>query len=169
MDPFNEVTAFRLLNTKPHDEIARVIREWGEDRWASRIADFIVESRKREPIRTTGQLVEIIKAAIPASARRSGGHPARRTFQALRIWVNDELGALADGLDQALHILKPGGRVVVISFHSLEDRIVKTRFREWAKKRHGEIVTRKPAVPEEAESNRNPRSRSAKLRAFQKI
>ncbi len=166
MDPTNTVTAFRLVNMKSKDEITRVLSEWGEERWASRIADFIVRSREREPIRTTGQLVELIKAAIPASARRTGGHPARRTFQALRIWVNDELGALTAGLEQARTAIHPGGSVVVISFQSLEDRIVKHSFRHWQEIGDGTVITRRPLLPSEQEVQDNPRSRSAKLRVF---
>lgn len=168
MDPDNPVTAFRLINVRPVEEIAHVIKEWGEERWASRIAEFIVEARKREPIRTTGQLVELIKAAIPASARRTGGHPARRTFQALRIWVNDELGALRDGLVAAFGVLRSQGNIVVISFHSLEDRIVKVQFREWQTDNVGRVLTRRPVVPQDDEVQANARARSAKLRVFQK-
>ncbi|MDA8194817.1 MAG: 16S rRNA (cytosine(1402)-N(4))-methyltransferase RsmH [Thermaerobacter sp.] len=168
MDPANEVTAFRLVNTKPAEEITTALRDWGEERWASRIAAFMVDARRNEPIRTTGQLVDIIKAAIPAAARRGGGHPARRTFQALRIWVNDELGALADGLDSGVGMLTAGGRFAVISFHSLEDRLVKRRFRDWNADGRGLVLTRRPLVPGQAELNDNPRSRSAKLRAFQR-
>jgi 16S rRNA (cytosine1402-N4)-methyltransferase len=153
---------------KSSDEIAHALGTFGEERWASRIAKFIVEARSVEPIRTTGQLVEVIKAAIPASARRTGGHPARRTFQALRIWVNDELGALDQGLNQALEVLRPGGRLVVISFHSIEDRTVKHRFRNWQERALGTVVTRHPVIPQPSEIDSNPRARSAKLRAFQR-
>ena len=133
MDRTRPLTAAVLVNEWEEEEIARVIREYGEERWASRIAQFIVRARRQRPIETTGQLVEIIKAAIPASARREGGHPARRTFQAIRIAVNDELGALERGLEGALRVLRPGGRLAVITFHSLEDRIVKQTFARWAK------------------------------------
>lgn len=166
MDPTNPVTAFRLINMKSKEEITEVLSKWGEERWASRIADFMVRNRQREPIRTTGQLVELIKAAIPASARRTGGHPARRTFQALRIWVNDELGALTSGLEQARLAVRPGGRIVVISFQSLEDRIVKHTFRGWHDAGEGTVVTRRPLTPSDEEVGENPRSRSAKLRVF---
>jgi 16S rRNA (cytosine1402-N4)-methyltransferase len=168
MDPDSDRTAFRLVNWADAAELTRVLRDYGEERWASRIAQFIVEGRRREPIRTTGQLVALVKAAIPASARRRGGHPARRTFQALRIWVNQELEALDEGLDGAKAILAPGGRVVVISFQSLEDRIVKQRFKGWEQAQEGALVTRRPVFPDAAEVAENPRSRSARLRAFEK-
>lgn len=166
MDPDAELTAFRLVNSKSEAELTQAFREWGEERWAGRIAAFIVRARRREPIRTTGQLVEIIKAAIPASARRAGGHPARRVFQALRIWVNDELGALDEGLESARRILGPEGHLVVISFHSLEDRMVKQRFRRWQEEGAGVVLTRRAVTPDTAEQQDNPRARSAKLRAF---
>ncbi len=169
MDAENPVTAFRLINTKSDKEIAEAIRTWGEERWASRIAEFIVTARQREPIRTSGQLVEIIRAAIPASARRQGGHPARRTFQALRIWVNDEMGALADGLEEAWQGLTPGGRIAVIAFHSLEDRIVKHRFRDWQHEHVARLITKHPLTADAAELDGNPRARSAKLRVVEKL
>jgi 16S rRNA (cytosine1402-N4)-methyltransferase len=168
MDDDNPITAFRLVNQKSEREIADALKRWGEERWAARIAQFIVRSRQVEPIRTSGQLVEIIRAAIPAAARRSGGHPARRTFQALRIWVNDELGALDDGLNEAWHVLKPDGRLAVIAFHSLEDRIVKQRFREWNTTGEGRLITKHPVTAEGDEVAENPRSRSAKLRVVEK-
>ena len=125
MDPQTEVSAAHLLNRASEQELTRILREYGEERWAPRIAQFIVRRRQQAPIDSTLQLVEIIKAAVPAAARRKGPHPARRTFQALRIAVNDELGALAEVLAAAIEVLNRGGRLVVISFHSLEDRIVK--------------------------------------------
>ena len=125
MNPEDSVTAQDLVNTLPQRDLARIISEYGEERWASRIAQFIVKHRTDEPIRTTGQLVQIIKNAVPAGARQGGPHPARRTFQALRIAVNDELGALQAALEQSIDLLKVGGRIAVITFHSLEDRIVK--------------------------------------------
>jgi 16S rRNA (cytosine1402-N4)-methyltransferase len=167
MDPASDRSAFQLVNMGSREELTRVIREWGEERWAGRIAAFIVDARRREPVRTTGQLVEIIKAAVPAAARRTGGHPARRTFQALRIWVNQELDALEEGLTAARTLLAPRGRVAVITFHSLEDRIVKTRFREWHQAGLGVALTRHPVVPDAAERTQNPHSRSAKLRVFE--
>lgn len=169
MDLQNPLTAFRLVNTKPEAEISKILREYGEERWASRIASFIVRARAEEPIRTSGQLVELIKAAIPASARRTGGHPARRTFQALRIWVNDELGALEEGLHAAWRVVAPGGRVVAIAFHSLEDRIVKHQFRAWQQEGTGKLITRHPLSPDEKEVEVNPRSRSAKLRIVERV
>jgi 16S rRNA (cytosine1402-N4)-methyltransferase len=168
MDPDNPVTAFRLVNQKSEEEIRDAIQRWGEERWAARIASFIVRARTEEPIRTTGQLVEIIRAAIPAAKRRTGGHPARRTFQALRIWVNDELTALSEGLIAAWHVLNPGGRLVVISFHSLEDRIVKHQFREWSNQGMARVVTKHPLTPDDREQEENPRARSAKLRVVEK-
>lgn len=166
MDPESDRTAFRLINMGDVAELTRVLREYGEERWASRIARFVADARRRQPIRTTGQLVDIIKDAIPAAARRTGGHPARRTFQALRIWVNEELDALDEGLEAAMEVVGPGGRIVVISFHSLEDRIVKQRFRAWADAGRGTILTRRPVVASADELLANPRSHSAKLRAF---
>ncbi len=167
MDPQNPVTAFRLVNMKSQQDIAFALKTYGEEPWASRIAEFVVRARQVEPIRTTGQLVEIIKAAIPAARRRTGGHPARRTFQALRIWVNDELGALDEGLNQARAVLASGGRIVVVSFHSLEDRMVKHRFRQWQQEGAGQVITRHPLLPQPSETQSNPRARSAKLRVYQ--
>lgn len=169
MDQDNPVTAFRLVNQKSEREISDALKEWGEERWASRIAQFIVRQRAIEPIRTSGQLVEVIKAAIPASARRSGGHPGRRTFQALRIWVNDELGSLSDGLSEGWKVLRPQGRLAVLSFHSLEDRIVKKQFREWEQVGPAQVLTKHPLTAGPDEVAGNPRARSAKLRAIEKI
>ncbi|MDI3538167.1 MAG: rRNA (cytosine1402-N4)-methyltransferase [Bacillota bacterium] len=168
MDRTQSLTAWDVVNTWPRRELARIIREYGEEKWAQRIAGFIEKRRLRRPIDTTGELVEVIKEAIPAAARRRGPHPARRTFQALRIAVNNELGCLEESLVAAGHILAPGGRVLVISFHSLEDRIVKHTFRRLAGAGEIEIVTKKPVTPTEAEIARNPRSRSAKLRVGEK-
>lgn len=184
MDRSNPVSAAAVVNEWPEEELARIIREYGEERWAKRIAQFIVRARAQGPIRTTTQLVDVIKAAIPAAARREGGHPARRTFQAVRIAVNDELGVLERGLEGALQVLAPGGRLVVITFHSLEDRLVKQTFARWANPctcppgapvctcgkqplvRH---VTRKPVTASPDELEANPRARSAKLRAVEKL
>ena len=180
MDPGQQtITAAEIVNTYNAADLARVIRAYSDEKWASRIADFIVRAREDERIETSEQLVEIIKAAIPASARRAGGHPAKRTFQALRIEVNSELTVLRRGLDAAVRWLNPGGRIVVISYHSLEDRIVKDTFASFAnrctcppdlpmcacgKEPILDIVTRKPLLPTPAEIERNPRARSAKLR-----
>lgn len=184
MGPDASKTAAELLAELDAGEIAQILRDYGEERWAARIARFIVEERERRPIQTAGQLVEIIKAAIPAAARREGPHPARRTFQALRIAVNDELGALQEVLEQGVRALQPGGRLVVISFHSLEDRIVKQYFAtqargctcppQWPVCRCGKtpaikILTRRPVVPAQAEVEANPRARSAKLRAAERV
>lgn len=184
MDPSQTTTAYHLVNGLTEDELARVIAEYGEERWARRIAQFIVRHRERERIETTGQLVEIIKAAVPAAARREGGHPARRTFQALRIAVNDELGSLERSLEDAVDLTKPGGRVCAISFHSLEDRIVKNVFRRLARGcecppdaptcRCGKapvvrVLTPKPVTPGAGEVAANPRARSARLRAAERL
>ncbi|MDD2422428.1 MAG: 16S rRNA (cytosine(1402)-N(4))-methyltransferase RsmH, partial [Heliobacteriaceae bacterium] len=128
MDPGAKLTAADILNEYSGAELARIFWEYGEERWGKRIAGFVVERRRRQPFSRSSELVEIVKAAIPAGARQVGGHPAKRTFQALRIAVNDELGVLQEGLAGALAALAPGGRVVVISFHSLEDRLVKRFF-----------------------------------------
>ena len=185
MDPSSsQPTAADIVNTYPEDELARILREYAEERWASRIAAFIVAARGRHRITTTGELVDIVKAAIPAAARRSGGHPARRTFQALRIEVNRELDVLERGLRQAARWLAPGGRIAVISYHSLEDRIVKEVFGELAEGcicppdlpvcRCGStpvlrIVTKRPVVPAEEEIELNPRARSARLRVAERL
>lgn len=183
MDRSTSLTAREIVNQWPEAELANVIWEYGEEKFSRRIAREIVLSRERQPIETTGQLVEIIKRAIPAPARRSGPHPAKRTFQALRIAVNDELGAFEESLQQAIELLTPGGRVSVITFHSLEDRICKQLFHDNAKgcicppafpqctcgrKPLLRLVTRKPITPTEAELSRNPRARSAKLRVAEK-
>ncbi|HHW15132.1 MAG TPA: 16S rRNA (cytosine(1402)-N(4))-methyltransferase RsmH [Firmicutes bacterium] len=184
MDRRQAVSAAELVNEGSEEELARIIREYGEERWARRIARAVVVRRRRSPLRTTGELVETIKEAIPAAARRGGPHPARRTFQALRIAVNDELGALQTGLREAIALLRPGGRLVAISFHSLEDRIVKRTLSEAAKGcvcppeipacvcgHHPElrILTRRPVEPSAEEVAENPRARSAKLRAAERL
>ena len=180
----SQPTAAAVINTYSEADLARILRDFGEERWATRIAAFIVAARARHPIETTAQLVDVIKAAIPASARREGPHPARRTFQALRIEVNGELDVLERGLRAAIRWLAPHGRIAVISYHSLEDRIVKRIFAEHADGcvcppdlpvcRCGNspvlrIVTRKPVVPTAAEIEANPRARSAKLRVAEKL
>lgn len=180
MDPGNQtLDAAEIVNTYNAADLARIIRAYSDEKWASRIAEFIVKARESEPIETSAQLVEIIKAAIPASARRAGGHPAKRTFQALRIEVNSELTVLRRGLDAAVRWLNPGGRIAAISYHSLEDRIVKDTFASFAnrctcppdlpvcvcgKEPVLDVVTRKPRLPQPEEVERNPRARSAKLR-----
>lgn len=179
-----KTTAGDLVNNLPEEELARIIWEYGEERWSKRIAQFIVEERRIKPIETTGDLVEVIKKAIPAKARRDGPHPAKRTFQALRIEVNQELGVLTQALKDSIEVLKKGGRVCVISFHSLEDRITKDTFREMAKGctcpprmpictcggvKKVKIVTGKPILPGADEITENPRARSAKLRIAEKI
>lgn len=178
------MTAADVINGYKEIELTRVIKNYGEERWAGRIASFIVRARTREPITRTGQLVELIKAAIPASARRRGGHPAKRTFQALRIEVNHELDALKAALAAMPKWLRPGGRIAVISYHSLEDRLVKTKFKELAtgcicpprtpicicgRKPTLRIVTGRPILPTEAEIEANPRARSARLRVAEKV
>ncbi len=180
MDPGKTtLTAAEIVNTYNAADLTRIIRAYSDEKWASRIADFIVRSRANGRIETSEQLVDIIKAAIPASARRAGGHPAKRTVQALRIEVNSELDVLRRGLDAAVRWLNPGGRLVVISYHSLEDRIVKETFNAYAnrctcppdlpvcvcgKEPILDLVTRKPLLPTAGEIERNPRARSAKLR-----
>lgn len=166
MDPRTPVTAEQLVNELDYAELARLFREYGEERWAARIARFIVERRARKRITTTAELVDIVKDAIPAAARRSGPHPAKRVFQALRIAVNRELEALEKALPVATLLLKDGGRIVVISFHSLEDRIVKTWFRKCSQL---VVLTKKPVTPSAQEVLENPRARSAKLRAAQRV
>ena len=157
-------SAADVVNELDQEELARLIYEFGEERHSRRIARAIVEAREKNLIRTTQQLAEIIKRAYPGGHAR-GIHPARRSFQALRIYVNDELGALQDGLESAARVLKPGGRLAVISFHSLEDRIVKHFVRDSVELT---ALSKRPLEPTEAEVERNPRSRSAKLRVAQK-
>jgi 16S rRNA (cytosine1402-N4)-methyltransferase len=152
--------------------MSRMLRLYGEERWASRIAKAVVRRRQTAPIRTTGELVDVIRKSIPA--RQGRIHPATRTFQALRIAVNEELQNLQAFLERCNDLLNPGGRLVIISFHSLEDRIVKNHFRQWAKESKGKtpaisVLTRKPVVPSSPEVLNNPKARSAKLRAVEKI
>jgi 16S rRNA (cytosine1402-N4)-methyltransferase len=164
MDRGNPVTAFDVVNTKSEEELCDIFRRYGEERWARRIARRIVRSRSRSPIATTRQLAEIVESAVPGRRRRI--HPATRVFQALRIYVNRELDNLEKGLDSAIEALKPGGRICVISFHSLEDRIVKWRFRRNPLLK---VLTPKPLSPSDEEVEGNPRSRSAKLRVAEAI
>lgn len=185
MDPTGPVSARDLVNTLSAEELADIFWRYGEERWAKRIAARIVAERERQSIETTGQLVATIKKAIPARARRSGPHPAKRTFQALRIAVNRELDVLAQSLKEAVSFLKTGGRICVLSFHSLEDRIVKETFQEMATGickcppglpvcvcgRSGslKVITRRPLKPAPEEIASNPRARSARLRVAEKV
>ena len=186
MDPTTGITAAEVLATYPRAELARILREYGEERFAGRIARFVDEARRRAPISTTGQLVELVKAAVPAAARRTGPHPARRAFQALRIEVNRELDALGTSLPQAIDLLAPGGRLVVLAYHSLEDRIVKQALADAAGRPVDvphrlpvdppaaeaatvAVLTRRPERTSDTEVAANPRAESAKLRAAEKL
>lgn len=184
MDRSQSLSARELVNTASVEELAAILAQYGEEPFADRIADFIVAERESEEITTVGRLVDIVKAAIPARFRRKGGHPARRTFQALRIAVNQELEAIDAGLDSALEVVSEGGIIAAISFHSLEDRIVKVKFREWARScscppeapictcggtARAELLARGGIVPSELEVRRNPRARSARLRAVRRV
>ena len=184
MDASDRLTAYEVVNGYSEEDLARIIKDYGEERWARRIAEFIVRERKSAPIGSTDRLTEIIKAAIPAKARRTGPHPAKRTFQAIRIEVNDELGHLREAVEKLPDLLESGGRIAIITFHSLEDRIVKTEFERrldpctcpkefpvcvCGKKADVKRVTKKPVVPTETETAENPRARSAKLRVLEKL
>lgn len=184
MDVDSGTSAAELIAQLSHGELAKIIREYGEERWAGRIAAFICKAREESPLETTFQLVDLIKGAIPRKAWEERLHPATRTFQALRIAVNEELSSLEKGLASAVRLLKPGGRGVVISFHSLEDRIVKQMFRGLAAgcicpkeipvcvcshSPQVRVLTGKPVMAGKAELEDNPRSRSAKLRAVEKL
>jgi 16S rRNA (cytosine1402-N4)-methyltransferase len=184
MDRDAKLTARDVVNAYDEKRLARVIREYGEERFAQRIASFIAERRARKPIGTTGELAEIISAAIPAKYRRQGPHPARRTFQAIRIEVNGELEGLEEAIEGIAGMLAEGGRLCVLSFHSLEDRAVKQAMKRMedpctcpkdaprcvcGKEPMGRMLTRKPETPDEREMEVNPRSRSAKLRAFERM
>lgn len=165
----NDLTAEKIVNTWDEENIADIIYGWGEERFSRRIARAIVERRQKAEIRTTFDLVEIIESAVPRSYRMGRIHPATRTFQALRIATNDELGSLKEGLTKGLSILNEGGRIAVISFHSLEDRVVKRFFIDEVKKGVGILINKKPIIASVEELKNNPRARSAKLRIFQKI
>ena len=184
MDQRNPMTAKRMIAEYSEKELANIIKDYGEERWATRIAQFIVAERKIKPIETTGELVEVIKKAVPKGARKDGPHPAKRTFQALRIAVNNELGILEQAIEDMAGLLAPGGRLCIITFHSLEDRIVKQTFHRLehpctcppefpvcvcGKKPSIRVITRKPILPSEEELEFNPRARSAKLRLLEKL
>lgn len=183
MNVEDSLTAEEVVNEYSQKELTDLIRKYGEERWASRISEFIVKERSKKRIQTTAELVDIIKAAIPASARREGPHPAKRTFQAIRIEVNDELGQLERAVDEFVDVLKPGGRLCIITFHSLEDRIVKDIFNRRANPctcpkefpvcvcgLQPDVikVSGKPILPTAQELEMNPRARSAKLRVAEK-
>lgn len=184
MDRESDLTAYEIVNTWDERDLARILDRYGEEKFARNIAKSIVKAREKAPIEKTGELAELIKAAIPAATRRTGPHPAKRSFQALRIAVNDELGAEEEALEQTVRCLKPGGRASVITFHSLEDRICKQIFAKYVEKctcppdfpmcvcgNEGvlKLVNRKPIVPSDRELELNPRARSAKLRVAQKL
>lgn len=184
MNREQSLSAWDVINTYDIDDIGRIIKEYGEENWAKRIAEFIGDERKNSPINTTEDLVTVIKKAVPSGARRGGPHPAMRTFQAIRIEVNNELGIIEDTILDGVKKLNKEGRMCIISFHSLEDRIVKNTFKELFaqcicppqlpicqcdKKREVKIITRKPIVASKEELETNKRSRSAKLRIIEKL
>lgn len=183
MDQRQEMTARDIVNTYSESELYRIIRDFGEDRFAKNIAKHICQARQKKPIETTFELTEIIKGAIPMKIRATGGHPAKKTFQAIRIELNQELAVLQNSLNDMIDLLNANGRICIITFHSLEDRIVKTIFKKnenpcvcppnfpvcmCGKKSKGKVITRKPIIPSEKEMEENPRSKSAKLRVFMK-
>ncbi|MBD5461959.1 MAG: 16S rRNA (cytosine(1402)-N(4))-methyltransferase RsmH [Lachnospiraceae bacterium] len=183
MDRSQSLTAREIVNHYDEMELFRVIRDYGEEKFAKNIAKHIVQAREKKPIETTGELNEIIRASIPAKMRAEGGHPSKRTFQAIRIECNKELEVLKDSLNELIDLLNPGGRLCIITFHSLEDRIVKMAFKQAAnpctcppsfpvcvcgKVSQGKVITGKPILPGEEEREENPRSKSAKLRIFEK-
>ena len=184
MDDRQSLTAKDIVNGYSEMDLYRIIRDYGEDKFAKNIAKHIVQERAKKPIETTGELTEIIRASIPMKVQVTGGHPAKRTFQAIRIELNKELEVLQDNLDDMIDLLNPGGRICIITFHSLEDRIVKTNFKRnenpctcpsdfpvcvCGKKSKGKVVTRKPILPSEEELEVNSRSKSAKLRVFERV
>lgn len=184
MDRSSALDAYTVVNSYSEDMLRRIIYEYGEERFAPRIAAAIVQRRAEKPIETTGELVDIIKSALPAAAKNGGHHPAKRTFQAIRIEVNGELGAIQPAIESAASLLVPHGRIAIITFHSLEDRIVKQTYAGFAQgctcppripvcvcnhKPTLEVITRKPILPSEEELEQNPRSRSAKLRIAEKL
>ena len=183
MDQRQPLSARNVVNEYSEMELYRIIRDYGEDKFAKNIAKHIVRKRAEHSIETTGELIQIIKAAVPAKVRATGGHPAKRTFQAIRIEVNRELEVLENSIDDMIDFLRPGGRICIITFHSLEDRIVKNAFRRnenpcicpkefpvcmCGRKSKGKIITKKPILPSEEEIERNSRSKSAKLRVFER-
>lgn len=183
MDTRQKMTARDIVNDYEEMELYRVIRDYGEDKFAKNIAKHIVAARKVKPIETTGELTEIIRASIPMKYQKKSGHPAKRTFQAIRVELNRELEVLKDSLDDMIDLLNPGGRLCIITFHSLEDRIVKSAFRKnenpctcpsdfpvcvCGKVSKGSILTRKPILPSEEEMEENSRAKSAKLRIFER-
>ena len=183
MDQRNQRTAADLINTCQEDELCRILRDYGEERFARRIARNIVQARQTKPFETAGELVEVIRRSIPMKMQAEGGHPAKRTFQAIRIELNQELAVLEHSIDTMIERLKPKGRLCIITFHSLEDRIVKNRFRDNEKPcicpprlpvcvcgrvSRGRVVTRKPVVPTSEELRENTRAKSAKLRVFER-
>ena len=183
MDVRKNFSAYDVVNTYSEEQLAKIIRDYGEDNWAKRIAKFIVEERQEKPIENTGELVEVIKKAIPKKARIDGPHPAKRTFQAIRIEVNDEIRPLYETVQKCIKLLKPGGRLCIITFHSLEDRAVKNAYVDaegkctcpkdlpycvCGAKSEGKIINKKPIIATEEEQKENSRSKSAKLRIFEK-
>ncbi|WP_342539786.1 16S rRNA (cytosine(1402)-N(4))-methyltransferase RsmH [Heyndrickxia sp. FSL K6-6286] len=183
MDLEGDISAYEVINSWPYEDLVRIFYKYGEEKFSKQIARKIEAAREKEPIKTTGQLVDLIKEGIPAPARRKGGHPAKRVFQAIRIAVNDELGVFEESLKDAIELLHPQGRISVITFHSLEDRICKTIFKEASTgpqlppglpivpdefKPKLKIITRKPIIPSEEELVENNRARSAKLRIAEK-
>ena len=184
MDDRQSLTAKDIVNGYSEMDLYRIIRDYGEDKFAKNIAKHIAQERAKKPIETTGELTEIIRASIPMKVQVTGGHPAKRTFQAIRIELNKELEVLQNNLDDMIDLLNPGGRICIITFHSLEDRIVKTNFKRnenpctcpsdfpvcvCGKKSKGKVVTRKPIIPSEEELEVNSRSKSAKLRVFERV
>ena len=183
MDQRQVKTAADVVNTYSENELFRIIRDYGEDKFAKNIAKHIVMERQKKPFETTAQLSEVIKHSIPMKFQNKGGHPAKKTFQAIRIEVNKELTVLRDSIDKMIELLNENGRICIITFHSLEDRIVKTKFREnenpctcppdfpvcvCGKESKGKVITRKPILPSKVEMEENPRSKSAKLRIFER-
>ena len=183
MDRRRELTAAQILNTYPEDELARILRVYGEEKFSGRIAKNVVKRREQNPFEVTGDLMEVIEASIPAKNKKTGGHPGKRTFQALRIEVNQELDVLQNSLEKMRDLLNENGRLCIITFHSLEDRIVKDVFKKWqdpctcpphfpvcvcGAKPYGRVITRKPIVASKEELELNSRSKSAKLRIFER-